>query len=95
MRGLPLESQMLMTRFSRAALLAAAIGAGASPCPTLARPLGSVEGLPFWAHPFPYGFVYRGPPEHCIHVEQFEQPFAPPVTEVTVDCGGPPVSARY
>ncbi len=86
---------MMMAQLSRAALVGAVLGASLSPSVTDARPLGTVEGLPFWGHPFPYGYTYRRVPEHCIHVEQIEQPFAPPQTVVTVDCGQGPVSARY
>jgi hypothetical protein len=89
------ELQMMMVRISKAALVAAFIGVSVSPCTTQARPLGNIEGMPFWGHPYPYGYVYRRVPEHCIHVEQVEQFFAPPLTLVTVDCGDRPVTARY
>jgi hypothetical protein len=85
----------MLVRLSRAVLVAAAIGASLSPLVAEARPLGNVQGLPFWGIPYPYGYNYRRLPEHCIHVEQIEQPFAPPLTQVTVDCGQDSVSARY
>lgn len=84
----------MLVRISTAALVAA-IGVSAAPSTTRARPLGDVQGMPFWAHPFPFGYTYHRVPEHCIHVEQIEQLFAPPLTVVTVDCGSRPVSARY
>jgi hypothetical protein len=86
---------MTIVQVSRAVLVAAAISLNVVPAATQARPLGTVEGLPFWGRPFPYGYTYHRPPEHCIHLERIEAPFAPPVTEVTWVCGGSPVSARY
>jgi len=86
---------MMSVQISRAVLVAAAISMSAVPATIQARPLGNVEGLPFWGLPYPYGFAYNRPPEHCIHIERIEQPFALPVTEVTWICGGAPVSARY
>jgi hypothetical protein len=86
---------MSILRISGAVMIAATIGMSAMPATTEARPLGTVQGLPFWAQPYPYGYVYRRPPEHCIQVQQYEQFFAPPLTEVTFVCGDPPVSARY
>ncbi len=86
---------MMIVEMSRAALFAAAIGMSAVPGTALARPLGTVDGMPFWGQPYPYGYVYHRPPEHCIQIQRIEPPFAPPVTEVTWVCGGRPVSARY
>lgn len=85
---------MMIVRMS-SALVAAMIGMSVLPATTQARPLGTVDGLPFWGQPYPFGYVYHRPPEHCIQVQRIEQPFAPPVTEVTWVCGSPPVSARY
>jgi hypothetical protein len=89
-----LELQMMFGRLSRA-VLAVAIGLSAAPTMTMAKPLGSVEGLPFFGQPYPYGYVYHRPPEHCIQIRRIEEPFLPPVTEVTWVCGDQPVSARY
>lgn len=85
----------MMIRVSRAAIVIASVGMLVSPWPSNARPLGTVDGMPFWGYPYPFGYVYHRPPEECIQVRQIELPFQPPVTEVTVVCGSPPVSARY
>jgi hypothetical protein len=92
----PLELKTMIVRMSRAALVAAVIGAASiSPVTTQARPLGTVEGMPFWGHPYPYGYVYHRPPEHCIQVQRLDPVFGSPVTEVTWICGDRPLSARY
>lgn len=85
----------MILRKLNAAVLVWSIAAAALPGTIEAKPLGTVEGLPFFGQPYPYGYVYHRPPEHCIHVERLEPPFAPPVTEVTWVCGDRPVSARY
>jgi hypothetical protein len=92
-----LELKTMMVRISRTALLAALLGvASMAPVTTEARPLGTVDGLPFFGQPYPYGYVYHRPPENCIQVQRLEPVlFGPPVTEVSWVCNGNPVSARY
>lgn len=84
----------MILRTLAAAAIGASIGAGALSSPVDARSLGTVDGLPFFGHPYPYGYVYHRPPEQCINVQRIEQPFAAPLIEVTWVCGGP-VTARY
>jgi hypothetical protein len=87
---------MTFVRFSRAAFVAAMIGASILPSAASANSLGDVEGLPFWGRPYPYGYVYHRPPEDCIQIRRIEEPFGPAGTEVTWVCGDHrPVSARY
>jgi hypothetical protein len=61
-----------------------------------ARPLGTVEGLPFFGHPYPFGYVYRRPPVECYSVQQVDTPVGPRI-EVRWICDGaaPPVTAAY
>jgi len=68
-----------------ALLLPAAASAGSS--------LGSVDGLPFFGHPYPYGYVYRRPPIQCYDVRTVDTPVGPRV-QVTWICDAP-VTARY
>jgi len=35
------------------------------PMSAMAQPLGTVEGLPFFGHPFPYGFAYHPQRDEC------------------------------
>ena len=63
------------------------------PMSAMAQPLGTVEGLPFFGHPFPYGFAYHPQRDECYAPRVIDTPEGPRVQEVYV-CGAP-VTARY
>ena len=79
------------------------IGAAAALCLSLllsaaaeARPLGTVDWMPFFGRPYPFGYRYHPPRLECY---EFQTVFDPNVGYETVPvwiCGGkPPVRARY
>ncbi|WP_026605962.1 hypothetical protein [Methylocapsa acidiphila] len=76
-----------------AALFIAALGGGAAPGVASANSLGTVDGMPFWGHPYPYGYVYHRPPIECYDIRQVETPYGPMIQETWI-CDQP-VSARY
>jgi hypothetical protein len=55
--------------------------------------LGSVEGMPFFGRPYPYGYVYHRPPVECYEIRPVETPEGPKLMETWI-CDSP-VSARY
>jgi hypothetical protein len=58
-----------------------------------ARSLGSVEGMPFFGRPYPYGYVYHRPPAECYDIRPVDTPDGPKLM-LTWICDIP-VSARY
>jgi hypothetical protein len=44
------------------------------PVPSQARPVGTVEGMPFFGLPYPYGYVYHRPRIECYTFQQVETP---------------------
>ncbi|WP_036257261.1 hypothetical protein [Methylocapsa aurea] len=76
-----------------AAIIGAFFGAMALPGSVSAGSLGSVDGLPFFGHPYPYGYVYRRPPVECYDIHYVDTPDGPRLEEVWI-CGTP-VTARY
>jgi hypothetical protein len=58
-----------------------------------ANSLGTVEGMPFWGVPYPYGYVYRRPPAECFEIRPVYTPDGPRLEETWI-CGSP-VTARY
>lgn len=63
------------------------------PLPSQARPVGTVEGLPFFGLPYPFGYVYDRPRIECYAFRQVDTPDGPRIEE-TWTCGAP-VTARY
>lgn len=55
--------------------------------------LGSVEGMPFFGRPYPYGYVYHRPPVDCYEIRPVDTPDGPKLMETWV-CDSP-ISARY
>jgi hypothetical protein len=80
-----------MLKFSAAAgvCLAAVILPGASE----AKPVGTVEGMPFFGLPYPYGYVYHPPRMECYDIREVETPDGPMIQETWI-CGAP-VRAKY
>ena len=54
---------------------------------------GTVEGMPFFGLPFPFGYVYHRPKIECYDFQQFETPDGPRILAVWI-CGSP-VTAKY
>ncbi len=75
------------------AALIFALGAVVGPAAASANSLGTVDGMPFWGHPYPYGFVYHRPPIECYDIRTVETPTGPMIQETWI-CGSP-VTARY
>lgn len=69
------------------------LGMLVSPVPSQARPVGTVEGMPFFGHPYPYGYVYHRPMMECYAFQQVATPVGPRIQVIWI-CGSP-VTARY
>ena len=63
------------------------------PVASEARPVGTVEGMPFFGLPYPYGYSYNPPKVECYSIEPVQTPDGPMLQE-TYTCGGP-VRAKY
>ncbi len=61
--------------------------------PSQARPVGTVDGMPFFGLPYPYGYVYHRPRIECYAFQPVETPDGPRI-QVIWTCGSP-VTARY
>jgi hypothetical protein len=81
-----------MNKFGAAAI-AACLGIMMLPVASQARPVGNVEGMPFFGLPYPYGYVYHRPRTECYALQQVETWSGPQIQEVwTCDV---PVTAKY
>ncbi|SFK75462.1 hypothetical protein SAMN05444581_11817 [Methylocapsa palsarum] len=76
-----------------AGLLGAFAGALCFASAASANSLGSVEGMPFFGRPYPYGFVYHRAPSECYEIRPVDTPDGPKLMETWI-CDAP-VSARY
>ncbi|HUI21184.1 MAG TPA: hypothetical protein VLZ74_09085 [Methylocella sp.] len=81
-----------MIKFA-AAITGACLGAMVLPLASEARPVGTVEGMPFFGLPYPYGYVYHPPRLECYDIQQVETPLGPKIQETWI-CGAP-VRAKY
>jgi hypothetical protein len=81
---------MILRKFSAAGVC---LGMMVLPVPSQARPVGTVEGMPFFGRPYPYGYVYHPPRMECYAIQQVDTLFGPRI-EVTWICGAP-VTAKY
>jgi hypothetical protein len=81
---------MILRKFSAAGVC---LGMMVLPVPSQARPVGTVEGMPFFGRPYPYGYVYHRPRMECYAIQQVDTLFGPRI-EVTWICGAP-VTAKY
>jgi hypothetical protein len=81
-----------MIKFGAAAV-AAFLGTMMLPVASEARPVGTVEGMPFFGLPYPYGYVYHPPRMECYDIRQVDTPDGPRIQEIwTCDV---PVTAKY
>ena len=76
-----------------AAAAGACLGMLVLPVAAQARPLGTVEGMPFFGLPYPHGYVYHRPRMECYAFRQVDTPEGPRIEEIWI-CGAP-VTARY
>lgn len=83
----------VISRKIGAAVFAACLGAVILPAAAGANSLGTVDGMPFWGHPYPYGYVYHRPPIECYDIREVETPSGPMIQETWI-CGGR-VTAKY
>jgi len=61
--------------------------------PSQARPVGTVDGMPFYGLHYPFGYVYHRPRIECYAFQQVETPDGPRIQAIWI-CGAP-VTARY
>jgi hypothetical protein len=66
-----------------------------SPSASQARPLGTVDWMPFFGLPYPFGYVYHPPRMECYDIQQVQTPDGPMIQQVWVCDGEPPVRAKY
>lgn len=85
--------RMASSRKIIATVIGICLGAVVLPAAGGANSLGTVDAMPFWGHPYPYGYVYRRPPIECYDIRQVETPRGPMIQETWI-CGSP-VTARY
>jgi hypothetical protein len=67
----------------------------ALPTASQARPLGTVDGMPFFGLPYPFGYVYYPPRMECYDLQEVQTLDGPMIQEVWTCDGRPPVRARY
>jgi hypothetical protein len=70
------------------------LGMAALPAVSEARPLGTVEDMPFFGLPYPNFYVYHPPRMECYVFQQVYDPFEGPKIVPVWVCG-PPVIAKY
>jgi hypothetical protein len=64
------------------------------PVPSQARPVGTVDGMPFFGLPYPYGYVYHRPSLECYAFQRVWSWWEGPRIQVIWTCGAP-VTAKY
>jgi hypothetical protein len=77
------------------AIAGAILGTSILAASVYARPLGTVDGLPFFGQPYPYGYVYHRPPAECYDVQLVDTPVGPRYQVSWICDGKAPVTARY
>jgi hypothetical protein len=83
---------MILRKFGAAAI-GVCLGMLVSPVTSQARPVGTVEWMPFFGRPYPYGYVYHPPRLECYAFQQVDTLVGPRVEAIWI-CGAP-VTARY
>jgi hypothetical protein len=63
------------------------------PVPSQARPVGTVDGMPFFGLPYPFGYVYHPPRMECYAFQQLWSWDGPRIQAIWT-CGAP-VTAKY
>jgi hypothetical protein len=82
-----MEAQMIRWKISAAA--AGALWALAMlSLSAQAKPLGTVDWMPFFGLPYPYGFTYTPPNMECYSMREVQTPDGPRIEAVWV-CGPP------
>jgi len=81
---------MILRKFSAAG---ACLGMMVLPVPSQARPVGTVEGMPFFGLPYPHWYVYHRPRMECYAFQQVDTLFGPRIQAIWT-CGSP-VTAKY
>ncbi len=81
-----------MIKFGAAAVVAC-LGVMMLPVASQARPVGTVEGMPFFGLPYPYGYVYHQPRMECYAFQQVDTLDGPQFQAIWT-CGVP-VTAKY
>lgn len=69
------------------------LGMMVSADPSQARPVGTVDGMPFFGIPYPYGYVYHRPIIECYAFQQVATPEGLRILPIWI-CGAP-VTAKY
>ncbi len=69
------------------------LGMLALPVPSQARPVGTVDWMPFFGLPYPFGYVYHRPNLECYAFQQVYTLAGPRVQAIWI-CGTP-VTAKY
>ncbi len=83
---------MILRKFGAAAA-GVCLGMMVLSVPSQARPVGTVNGMPFFGLPYPFGYVYHRPRIECYAFQQVETPDGPRIQVIWI-CGAP-VTARY
>jgi hypothetical protein len=65
------------------------------PAASEARPVGTVDWMPFFALPYPFGYVYHPPRMECYDVREVQTPAGPMIQEVWTCGGAERVKAKY
>lgn len=85
---------MILRRIGAAAA-GVCLGSMLLPTLTQARPLGTVDWMPFFGLPYPNGFVYHPPRMECYSFEQIFDPLEGYKIVPIWICGAPPVRSAY
>jgi hypothetical protein len=81
---------MILRKFAAAVVF---LGVMVLPVSSQARPVGTVEGMPFFGLPYPFGYVYHRPIIECYAFQQVDTPHGPRIEAIWI-CGSP-VTAKY
>jgi len=81
-----------MKKFS-AAMIGAIVVSATAPTVSEAKPVGTVQGMPFFGLPYPFGYVYHPPRLECYEFQTVET-INGPVVQPIWKCGKP-VPAKY
>ncbi len=82
---------MILRKFGAAGVC---LGMLVLPVSSQARPVGTVEGMPFFGLPYPFGYVYHRPIMECYAFSRSFDPLQGPRVEAIWICGSP-VTAKY
>ncbi len=82
---------MILRKFGAAGVC---LGMMVLPVSSQARPVGTVEGMPFFGLPYPFGYVYHRPRMAWYTFSQSFDPLQGPRVEAIWTCGSP-VRAKY